>query len=85
MCKLYGEVSSLWVGEACIPPSSIKRATVSMPSSCEMIVCRGKILALTKAPLVGRGGSFSIRLGKCFVSLMCDGRILAGGWIKRVI
>ena len=85
MRKLYGEVSSLLVGEACIPPSSMKITTVSRPSSCEMIVCRGKISALSKASLVGRGGSFSIRLRKCFVSLMCDGRILAGGWIKWVI
>ena len=32
--------------------------------------------AVSKDALVGRDGGFSIRLRKCFVSLMCDGRLL---------
>lgn len=43
------------------------------------------ISAVTNDELVGRGGGFSIRLRKCFVSLMCDGRLLGRGWIKSVI
>ena len=40
---------------------------------------------VTKRALGGRGGSCSMRLRKCFLSLMCDGRLLAGGWMKWVM
>ena len=30
----------------------------------------------------GRGGSFSIRLRKCFVSFVYDGWMLARSWMK---
>ena len=53
-----------------------------MPSSCGMFVYRDVTSAVTKRTLGGRGGSFSMRLGKCFVSLMCDGRLLARDWMK---
>ena len=39
-----------------------------------MCVYRGVTSAVTKSALVGNGGKFSLRLRKCFVSLMCDGR-----------
>ena len=39
----------------------------------------------TKGALGGWGESFSMRLSKCFVSLMCDGRLLVRGWMKCVI
>lgn len=41
--------------------------------------------AVTKNALGGRGGSFSIRLRKCFGFSMCDRRLLAKGWINWVI
>ena len=40
------------------------------------------VSGVTKRALSGRGGSFLIRLRKCFVSLICDGRLLARGWMK---
>ena len=40
--------------------------------------------AVTKEALGGRGGSFSMKLRKCFVSLTCDGRFLTRGWMKWV-
>ena len=40
-----------------------------MPSSCGMFVYRDVTSALTKMVLGGMGGSFSMRLRKCFVSL----------------
>ena len=40
--------------------------------------------AVTKMALGGRGGTFSMRLRNCFVSLTCDGRLLDRGWIKWV-
>ena len=49
-----------------------------MPSSCGMFMYRYVTSAVTKSALVGRGGSFSRRLIKCFVPLMCDGRL----WTK---
>lgn len=39
-----------------------------MPSSCGMFVNRN----VSKSALVGRGGRFSMRSKKCFVSLMCE-------------
>ena len=53
-----------------------------MPSSCGMFVYRDIISGLTKTALSGRGGSFSVRLKKCFVSLKCEGRLLPRGWTK---
>ena len=53
-----------------------------MPSSCGIFVYRDVTSAVTKRALAERGGAFSMRLRKCFVSLMCDGRLLAIGWIK---
>ena len=35
--------------------------------------------AVTKTAMDGKGGSFSVKLGNCFLSLMCDGRLLARG------
>ena len=56
-----------------------------------MLFSRGTFLyndmtsAGTKRALNERGGRFSKRLRKCFVSLICDGRLLARGWIKWVM
>ena len=59
--------------------------TAPIPSSFGIFVYKDVISAVTKGALVvGRGGSFSVRLRKCFVSLMCDGRLLARGWIRWV-
>ena len=33
----------------------------------------------------GRGGRFSIRLRKCYVSFVYDGRMLARSWMKSVM
>ena len=38
-----------------------------MPSSCGMFVYRDVTSAVTKRALGGRGGSFSMRLRKCFL------------------
>ena len=38
----------------------------------------------TKRALRGRGGSFLMSLKKCFVSLTCDGMLLARDWMKWV-
>ena len=57
----------------------------SAPSSCEMFVYRDVTSAVTKRALDGRGGSCSMSLRKCFISLMCDGRLLARGWMKWVM
>ena len=56
-----------------------------MPSSHGMFVYRDMTSAVTKRALGRRGGSFLMRLRKYFVSLMCDGRLLARGWLKCVI
>ena len=48
--------------------SSMKSITAAMPSSCRMFVYRDVTSAVTKRVLGGRGGSFSVRLRKCFVS-----------------
>ena len=45
-------------------------------------VYRDKTSAVTKNALVGKGESFSIRLRKSFVFFMCEGKLLARGWIK---
>ena len=55
-----------------------------MPSSCGMFVHREVTSAVIKRALGERGGSFSMRLRKCFVYLMCDGSLLARGWMKWV-
>ena len=55
-----------------------------MPSSRGMFVYRNETSALTKRALGGGGAGFSMRLRKYFVSLTCDGRLLATGWIKWV-
>ena len=57
----------------------------AMPSWCGMFVYRDVTSAVTKKTLGGRGGSFLMRLRKCFVSLTCDGRLLARGWMKWVM
>ena len=71
------------MGRRCLY-SSMKRITAAMPSSCGMFVYKDVTSAVTKRALGGRGGSFPMRLRKCFVSLMSDGRLLARGWIKWV-
>ena len=53
-----------------------------MPSSCGMSVYNDATPTVTKRALDGRGGSFSMRLRKPFVSLICDGRLLDRSWIK---
>ena len=45
----------------------------AMPSSCGMFLYKDVTSAVTKTALGGRGGGFSIRLRKCFLSLICDG------------
>ena len=55
-----------------------------MSSSCRMFVYRDVTSAVTKRTLGGRDGSFSMRLTKCYVSLMRDGSLLARDWVKRV-
>ena len=55
-----------------------------MPSSRGMFVYRDVTSAVTKGALDGIGGSFSMRLRKCFVSLTCDRRLLARSWMKWV-
>ena len=47
-------------------------------------VYRDVTSAVTNRALGGRGGSFSMRLRKGFVSLTCDGRLLARSWMKWV-
>ena len=56
-----------------------------MSSSCWIFVYKGVTSAVTKGVLNRRGGSFSIRLRKYFVSLMCDERLLASSWMKWVM
>ena len=56
-----------------------------MPSSCGMFVYRDVTSAVTKRALGGRGRSSLLRLRKCFVFLICDGRLLARGWMKGVM
>ena len=57
----------------------------AMSSSCGMFVYWDVTSAVTKRALGGRGGSFSVSLRRCFVSLTCDGRLLARGWMKWVM
>ena len=57
----------------------------AMISSCGMFVYRDVTSAVTTSAFGGGGGSvwsFSMRLRKCFVSLMCDLRLLASDWMK---
>ena len=63
----------------------MKCSTASIPSSCGMFVYRDVTSAVTKRTLGARGGSCSMKLRKCFVSLMCDGKLLAKGWMKWVM
>ena len=56
-----------------------------MPSSCGMFVYRDVTSAVTKRALGERGGGFSMMLRKCFLSLKCDGRLLARAWMKLVM
>ena len=55
-----------------------------MLSSYGMFVYRDVTSAVTKRALGGRGGTFSMRLRKRFVSLTCDRRLLARDWMKSV-
>ena len=54
-----------------------------MPSLCGMFVYKDVTSTVTKREMRGRDGNFSMRLRKCFVSLMCDGRLL--DWMKWVM
>ena len=81
MCTIWG--GGQFVGSRCLY-SSLKSITAAMPSSCGMFVYREVKSAVTKRALGGRGGSFSMRLRKCFVSLTCDERLLARDWMKKV-
>ena len=69
-----------FVGSRCLY-SSMKGITAAIPSSYGMFVYRDVASAVTKRALGGSGGSFSMRLRKCFVSLMYDGRLLPRGWM----
>ena len=73
-CKNY---MGRWqfVGRRCLY-SSMKGMMAAMQLSCGMFVYRGLISAVIKSTLAWRVASFSIRLMKCFESLMCDGRLL---------
>ena len=53
--------------------SSIKLVMAIMGSSCGMFLYVIVTSALTESVLIKRGRSFSIRLRKYLVSLMCDG------------
>ena len=55
-----------------------------MLSSYGMFVYRDVTSTVTKKTLGGRGGTFSMRLRKRFVSLTCDTRLLARGWMRSV-
>ena len=56
--------------------------TADIRPSCGMFAYRDVRSAVTKIALVGSDGSFSVRLRKCIVSLMCDGRLLGKGlWV----
>ena len=81
MCTIWdgGQI----VGSRCLY-SSIKWITAAMPSSCRMFVYRDVTSAVIKRAFGGRGERFSMRLRKCFVSLMYDRRLLAMGWMKWV-
>ena len=59
--------------------------TAAMPSSCVIFVSKEVLSAVNKRALDGRGESFLIRLGKYFVFLIYDGRLLAMGWKKWVM
>ena len=59
--------------------------TAAMSSSCRMFVYRDMTSAVIKSALVGRGRSFFNKTEEMLLSLMCNGRLLARGWIKRVI
>ena len=56
--------------------------TATMPSSSRVFTHSDVASAVTKSALVGRVGSFSRRLVKCFESLMCDWRLLSKGLMK---
>ena len=72
-----------FVGSRCLY-SYMKGITAVMPSSCGIFVYRDVISAVTKRALGRGGGSFLMKLRTCFVSLTCDGRLLARGWKKWV-
>ena len=63
----------------------VQHSTTSISSLCGMFVYRDVTSAVTKRALGGRGGNCSMRLRKCFVSLMRDGKLLAKGWMKWVM
>ena len=65
LCTIWG--GGQFVSSRCLY-SSMKSITAAMPSSCRMFVYRDVTSAVTKRVLGGRGGSFSVRLRKCFVS-----------------
>ena len=54
----------------------------AMPSSCRIFAYKDVTSAVTKRALNERGESISIRIRKCFVFLMCDGKLLPRSWIK---
>ena len=64
-CTILGD--GKFVGSRCLY-FTMKGITAAMPSSCGMFVYKGMTLAVTKRTLGRRGGSFSIRLRKSFLS-----------------
>ena len=81
LCGIWG--GGLFVGSSRLYYSMtwITTATLSL---CAMFVYKYVTSAVTRIALVWRGGSFSIRLRKYFVPLMCDGKLLGRGCIKWV-
>ena len=52
---------------------------IDMQSSCGTFEYENVTSAVTESVLLGSGGRFTMKFRKCFVSLMCDGRLLARG------
>ena len=53
-----------------------------MPASCRILVYREVTSAVTNIALIGSGERHSVRLRKCFVILICHGRLLVRDCMK---
>ena len=56
--------------------------TADMPASCRILVYREVTSAVTNIALIGSGERHSVRLRKCFVILICHGRLLVRDCMK---
>ena len=75
-------MDSLWVVVACI----LNEVNHGCYAFFVWNICvQGRDISYEQEGIGGRGGGFSIRLRKCFVSLMCGGRVLEKGWMKWLI